>query len=535
MYNYGVVRIANGLLNLARINMEDTNYFNVVLQSFLNLKIVQNYFLRKFLIDFRGDMEQIPIARECFKLLMDIYNNLKNFADPRYLFISYTQKFLSRNNYNQNLFNSKKNCYDILLNLLNYLHDELNISNNLNYNLLQYYNIPNDRKTSKDYMLSMFLDYFEQTQSSLISGTFSSTKKIRRQCNGCGIVLYEFALEKIYKIDLDYYYKNYVIDQTETLSLEKCLSYYTGGVPIDNFKCNYCQSSNGSKWEEIYCPPWVLTIYFNRNYLNGINDIIFGTKLILKEYLDKDILHELQHFEKQIPHFYELKTYICYNSQTQKFLSYCRNDDNKNWYLYIDDYKQLIYDINNELRKFQPILLFYECNIYPPATRMIDETKNYFSRLNRKVSIMDFINYQNRYVFWENHQPFPFSGQPYYNMDMNYQPNHSANNQVNNRINQINIEYLNNLVEDWFINFIVVPMYGPQIEGLNNKCILKTKRNITVKSLIQKFYQISPESINRISYFILSYNGKTLNQNSEELITKIGIYNGCEIRAVKYP
>lgn len=392
--------IGNGILNLFQKGKGNTNFLSEVLQSFCNLDSVKNYFIKGQFVNIFVDTDaitRVPLSNDIYLLLKEIFSDHP--ADPSDFFSIYEKNFMFRF-HDSNLFNNQKNCHDFLVNLIDFLHDELNMPINPQYDFNQISNPEYFNMKDKDFMIALFQEYFEQTQSSFISSNIFWIKKIRMECQQCHNVSYQFKIDKVFGFDIDKYMNYNQQKNRSQLTIENCFEYYNNGNPMNNFVCREpgCNSLNGNIWEQAYIPPKVLILYLNRNCQDGKPDVKYDKIFDIKHYIDKDTVSAIQKYGQKIPHMYELKSCILFTGQY--YISYCcyKNNDQKIWYKYINEQRYYIDNnvIDNELKAFQPILLFYENNEFLSSNILADESKHYINQVNNNFNLSNNVQNNNQ-------------------------------------------------------------------------------------------------------------------------------------------
>ena len=408
----------------------DFSYANSVLQSLSCLDSLKEVINKKeYMILLQ--QPQYSLANQVFNLIL-ILNKIYNkdaYSDP--IIISFINKY----NNNKYMIQSQKVLdrvpFQFLYFLLQFLHLELNIPKNPNYNLQNLFSQPLQCQKNDEYMLNLFLDFFENTQNSIISDYFFSIEKYTFNCFLCGIY-YSYSMRNLFKINIekakekrDLEYPN---KKDLNLNVDDILNYYFSTFPK---KCKNC----GHKLKEnikILLNTKILIIYLDRrnHTYNFKGDIDFTETLDLKNYVVKSGRETK----------YVLKACICFNGN--KYLSYCKinfTDDKNNevFYRFIDNQVKKVRGIN-ELYEYEPQMLFYELQTENPQYYFSSqESTNVNSNFDQNSRVYNYNNYGNNNY---NNQYNGFYNDCNINMNNNY--NNCNNNIFNN--NNCNCNNCNN-------------------------------------------------------------------------------------------
>ena len=306
--------------------------FNAILRCLSNVNKLNKYFFETF--PKNPDFEEKIISYEYYKLIKDYESNNKNI--PYSSLIKFKEKISEKYG-----FLSKKvetNSIDSFIFLLGEMHSELkdkreqipkNPSYNQNYNEVDAFN-----EFSKE---------FKENQNSIICDLFPVVSEKIYQCNICQILDYdflfafyiEFQLEKVnnYRMRNNY---NMTNNNMPDINLIECFEFCNNNIELssgdDKRFCKVCNILSDYYSKDIFCSfPKNLIIYLNR----GASDI-YDYNVIFQEYLN------LNSYVKDISSntMQELFAFICGINKSpneQHFVAYCKNQEDKRWYLYDGD------------------------------------------------------------------------------------------------------------------------------------------------------------------------------------------------------
>ena len=421
----------------------DFSYANSVLQCLSCLDSLKEVINKKeYMILLQ--QPQYSLANQVFNLIL-ILNKIYNkdaYSDP--IIISFINKY----NNNKSMIQSQKvldrDPFQFFYFLLQFLHLELNIPKNPNYNLQNLFSQPLQCQKNDEYMLNLFLDFFDNTQNSIISDYFFSIEKYTFNCFLCGIY-YSYSMRNLFKINIekakekrDLEYPN---KKDLNLNVDDILNYYFSTFPK---KCKNC----GHKLKEnikILLNTKVLIIFLDRrNHTYNFNgDIDFTETLDLKDYVIKSG-NETK---------YILKACICFNGN--KYLSYCKinfTDDKNNevFYRFIDNQVKKVRGIN-ELYEYEPQMLFYELQIENDRN---NDSGQYYSNSQESTIVNSNFDQNSRVYNYNNYENNNYNNQ--YNgflngsnINMNNNNNINNNNCNNNNFNNNNCNNNNFNINNW--------------------------------------------------------------------------------------
>ena len=225
--------------------MGEFSYADSVLQAFIQLECVQNWF---------HQITQLNIINHPYfnqSLTKDLYLLIQSIAcnvlDSSQLISDFD--FKSKNFFKKDV---KKDPFHFLYYFLDILHLEMNVPKNFNFNKDMYYKSLYDNIHSDNNTFNLFTNYMEQTQNSFISDNFFSIEKYMINCPLCQS-MFNYDFKKIYRFDLDELLNTR--NQCAPLSMGNCLSLnncfqYSANTKVN--KCGSCNNSMASQCEQVF-------------------------------------------------------------------------------------------------------------------------------------------------------------------------------------------------------------------------------------------------------------------------------------------
>ena len=329
--------------DLTPIGSDAQNFssFNATLQCLSNIKKLNEFFLVTF--PKNQDYEEKIISYEYYKLIQKIVNENNNNKISYSSLIKFKEKLSDKY-----AFLSKKvesNSKDLFIFLLEELNSELKDKSDL-FSKKNSFN----QNYNEAFAFNEFSNELKAKHNSIICDLFPVVSEKIYQCNICKIQQYffelsyyiDFQLEKVNN-NLSYYrmgnnynmVNNYNMNNNYNpdINLLECFKFSYNYLELSNGNnqrfCNACNNLSDHLSQNILCSlPENLIIYLNR----GENDI-YNCNVIFQEYLD------LNSFVKDNSSntMFELYGFICginESSTEQHFIAYCKNQEDKRWYLY---------------------------------------------------------------------------------------------------------------------------------------------------------------------------------------------------------
>ena len=338
------------------VNLGNSCYINVVLQSLFHIPEIVKYFLKSYF-----DPKESPLSFALYFFVIALYqprnnNDTKNIYNPKFICeVIYSLN----NNFSPHYPNDAK---DFLIYIIGKLHQELNqIGPTQNIN--NYYNI-----VKNDDPLSSFINYFASNYRSIISNVFNWTNQVKRTCNNCKSQILSYQTFPYLILDLENTRKSKYKSQNNSyisfneyyskkenipINLIDCIKYYYEKLNHFEFYCPYCNSYCGqTSSNRIYCSPNIFIFILNRGK-NNIHSVKmdYPPKLEISEYIQSD----------KTPTNYELIgviTHLGLSGPGGHFVAFCKNPIDDRWYKYNDE-KVDPADIFNVYNEGIAYILFY--------------------------------------------------------------------------------------------------------------------------------------------------------------------------------
>jgi len=334
------------------INLGDTSYINAVLQSLGHVRYFASYFLNpknQKLIE--SNLISMPLSYATYRLFTHLYpypekNTIEIYSPKSYLeILSYLKSPYGIQRSNPN---------DLLIFILNTLHNELNI-NKSNNSL----NIMSCDNFSVESVIQNGISNFTKNNKSKISDVICWFQMNETICSNCWKSTFRLDYFNTYDLDIKNTYEYYLKNGKNNINLYDCLFY--GSIPKSgNSYCYNCKNTtNYFRQSRIYSPPNVFIFLLDRGIDFSQNIIHIPFKVEEKIDLSDFVI------KKNTPVHYGLTGIVSFNLKEQKYVSYCQSPIDSNWYLYNDEKVNLVFfeDIVNNKNDNDndiPCILYYK-------------------------------------------------------------------------------------------------------------------------------------------------------------------------------
>ena len=417
---------------ITNFSQEDTSYANSVLQSICCLNFAHkfnSYFNDHLKI--KDDINYL-LTNNLYKIISGkVSNSLKIIDNFRNKYKDYKSNIKSENVL-------KEDPFHFLYYLLQFIHFENNKINNPKYDINILYNQPLEKKKEEKYMHDLFLDFFHDTQNSIISKNIYILVKHTYNCSNCG-QYYSFSFSTILKINLDnakiYKDQQLLNNYDNNLSLGDALQYYFSPKKI---KCNNCKNNNVDEYKNILISQELLIIVFERH-----NNFYINIKFY--EILDVNFYSLQNNSSIELNNKFKLKSCIYYDRKSKKYLSFCLLN-NGIWHKYSDNKCEKIgSNISNISNiNLEPKILFYEKIKNNSQNENYQTNQNNFYNNNQLNNYNQFNSNNNNNACWNNNINMNYNINNNSNMNNNFNMNNNIN--MNNNVNMNgNINVINNL------------------------------------------------------------------------------------------
>ena len=317
---------ANGLANIGA-----TCYMNATLQCLAHIQRLTHYLLNS---ETKKKISSDKIKYKLTSAYLTVLENLWQNKNIKYYSPNQFKDVISEMN---SLFAGiqANDSKDLILFLLETMHNELNLENKNINNINNQENYVDDIQAQYNYEMALknFSNYFKEKYNSIISSLFYGMFNSITCCQNCNVVLnnvqcYNILIFPLQKI------KEYKMKMDNIVDLYECFDYNQRPDLISgkSFYCNNCRTmvDNVNTTKILYCPK-ILVINFNRG--KGLE---FDVKINFPEYID---IINYVYYKDNSPTFYELVGIVTHfgpSSMGGHFIAFCKSFGNQQWYKYND-------------------------------------------------------------------------------------------------------------------------------------------------------------------------------------------------------
>ena len=328
-------------------NLGDTSYLNATFQLLGNIEAFAQFFLNpknvKYIDENKNNLNLSLIIKDFF-LTYYPFPEKENFEiyDPSY--ILYTIGKIN------NIYNNMegKNPNELIIFILNTLHNELNLLKNKNQKI-------NPNIYNKENVIFCGIQNFQNSNKSIISDLLNWFEIKKSQCMNCRAIMYSFLTFNTFKLNILGCYNN-LNNKNNFISIYDCLNYQRMDKQKNLF-CNNCRMFNKMVYSSnIFCTPNYLLFLLDRGNFN-IN--LLNIHFCVQERIDLRNFLENTNILSQ----YELIGILSAYPQQRKYISFCKSPVDKQWYLYNDEniiQLQISDVINSNNSQFVPCVLIYK-------------------------------------------------------------------------------------------------------------------------------------------------------------------------------
>ena len=317
---------ANGLANIGA-----TCYMNATLQCLAHIQRLTHYLLNS---ETKKKISSDKIKYKLTSAYLTVLENLWQNKNIKYYSPNQFKDVISEMN---SLFAGiqANDSKDLILFLLETMHNELNLENKNINNINNQENYVDDIQAQYNYEMALknFSNYFKEKYNSIISSLFYGMFNSITCCQNCNVVLnnvqcYNILIFPLQKV------KEYKMKMDNIVDLYECFDYNQRPDLISgkSFYCNNCRTmvDNVNTTKILYCPK-ILVINFNRG--KGLE---FDVKINFPEYID---IINYVYYKDNSPSFYELVGIVTHfgpSSMGGHFIAFCKSFGNQQWYKYND-------------------------------------------------------------------------------------------------------------------------------------------------------------------------------------------------------
>ena len=345
--NYSFSRYKKAALTGLK-NLGNTSYLNSVLQLICCIKSFASYFLNpkngEFFKNNINDYRlSYVIHRLCFHLYPFPERDMREIYTPDSLL-----QILGEYNrvYGDN---KEKDPNELIVFILDKLHEELNSIKNKNEAKININNIISDRNA----IINQGLNIFQKNNYSIISNIFTWFEIKEIKCKKCHKDFYYFQYFPTLELNVLDCAKSKKI---QNIKIEDCLDFLTMVFEKKGF-CEFCKNYyEVYSCSKIYSSPNFFLFLLDLREDNNIK-LIIEQNINLQKYIEN----------KFSPKNYELNGIVFFDLIKKKYNTFCISPVDKKWYLYDDDKVKLV-DYNNFMnlidkdinKMYKPHILLYK-------------------------------------------------------------------------------------------------------------------------------------------------------------------------------
>ena len=329
-------------------NLGNTSYLNSVLQLICNVKSFASHFLNPKNGEFyKNNVNKYLLSYVIHRLNTHIYpypeTNIKEIYKPDSVLQILGNYNLVYGDYKE------KNPNELIVFILDKLHEELNTQKNKKVNEIQNDNIISDKSA----VVNLGINNFMSNNNSIITTCFTWFELKETMCRTCNKYFYSFHNFPTFELNLIDCAK---AQKIQDIKIENCLDFYST-LKIKNSFCKNCNNYNQiSILNTIYSSPNYFIFLLDLKEENNI-------KFILEQNINLNKFIE----NKNVPLNFELNGIVFFDKKKKRYNTLCVSPVDQNWYLY-DDEIVLPYDLNNFIIMFnndvnkiyQPYILLYK-------------------------------------------------------------------------------------------------------------------------------------------------------------------------------
>ena len=356
---------------------ENIDIFNSILIILNNNTFINEYFLKEKIKKIIYNCENnnlyclSSILYHMSKYLWNSKEKYMSEKDLKLKYLDFIKCYIESNCNNTNLENYCYNLENLIL-IIDFIYQKINSELTAEYTRENYINNIPIRNS-----LSSYINEFKANYYSKISDHFMGFYENQKICSNCQNKInrvryafnnYYFNNNDITEYSYDYYfyinfnlneiikympknnnvYNNIILSSNyiQYINLENCFDY-----EFNKKNKKYCQHCNRCfldcyfyEYKIIYTLPTIITIVLSNNYEN--NFIIYD-QINLENYVKK----------KGDGVIYNIVSILCQMTYNGKFICYCINPNNGNWYAYSD---KGINEVEKMDLNAKPLVLFYQ-------------------------------------------------------------------------------------------------------------------------------------------------------------------------------
>ena len=332
------------------LNFGDTSYLNAVLQFIGHIPDLYTYFINpEKQKNINDNINIMPLSFVTERLFIHLYPSELKHKPEEYMADSYLKVLKTLNfTYKRGKY-ERKNPNDLLIFILETLHNEIN-----NYNLKNKEKKNNNFENNSCDPLNLFMENF-QNNLTIITQSLNWFQMEISTCRNCLQKINKFLSFSTFSLDIGNINK-------KEITIEDCLDLY-GKDKIQKLICSNCNN----KFKEIVSKKYIFS--FNNTIIfmmdRGINFNEANELMTIHFKVEENINLKKFILNGDSPKEFKLKGILSIFKKENKYICFCHSIINDDWFICCDetvkvmDFKKILKE-HNENKIYIPCILLYQ-------------------------------------------------------------------------------------------------------------------------------------------------------------------------------